>query len=85
MLCELKGFNVDMKMFFSLKILSHIVCHHFQLMSNINRCTISIQNIKNILKGRPVGMNKLKMLNFKGQIQNEIGFSYLGHLGVGLI
>jgi hypothetical protein len=30
-------------------------------------------------------MNKLKMLNFKGQIQNEIGFSYLGHLGVGLI
>jgi hypothetical protein len=30
-------------------------------------------------------MNQLKGLNLKGQIQNEIGFSYLGHLGVGLI
>jgi hypothetical protein len=30
-------------------------------------------------------MSQLKRLNFKGQIQNEIGFSYLGHLGVGLI
>jgi hypothetical protein len=30
-------------------------------------------------------MNQLKMLNLKGQIQNEIGFSYLSHLDVDLI
>jgi hypothetical protein len=30
--------------------LSHIVCHPFQMMSNINRCMISILNIRNILK-----------------------------------
>jgi len=30
-------------------------------------------------------MNQLKRLNLKGQIQNEIRFSYLGHLGVDLI
>jgi hypothetical protein len=30
-------------------------------------------------------MSQLKRLNLKGQIQNEIGFSYLGHLGVDLI
>jgi len=30
-------------------------------------------------------MNQSKWLNLKGQIQNEIGFSHLGHLGVGLI
>jgi len=30
-------------------------------------------------------MSQLKRLNFKGQIHNEIGFSYLGHLGVSLI
>jgi hypothetical protein len=30
-------------------------------------------------------MSQLKRLNFKGQIQNEIGFSYLGDLGVDLI
>ncbi len=54
-------------------------------MSNINRCTISIQDIKNILKGRPLGMNQLKRFNIKDQIQNEIGFFDLGHEGVGLI
>jgi len=28
-----------------------VPCHHpFQMMSNINRCTISIQDIRNILK-----------------------------------
>jgi hypothetical protein len=32
------------------KSLSHIVCHPFQMMNNINRCTISIQDIRNILK-----------------------------------
>jgi hypothetical protein len=55
------------------------------MMNNINRCTISIQNIRNILKGKSLGMNQLRRLNVKDQIQNEIGFSYLGHLGVGLI
>jgi hypothetical protein len=30
-------------------------------------------------------MSQLKRLNLKGQIQNELGFSYLSHLGVGLI
>jgi hypothetical protein len=30
-------------------------------------------------------MNQLKRPNLKGQIQNEIEFSYLVHLGVGLI
>jgi hypothetical protein len=54
------------------------------MMNNINRCTISIQDIRNI-KGRPLGMSQLKRFNLKGQIQNEIGYSYLGHLDVGLI
>jgi hypothetical protein len=27
----------------------------------------------------------LGRFNLKGQIQNEIGFSYLGHLGISLI
>jgi hypothetical protein len=39
-------------MFLLAKSLSHIVCHPFQMMSNINRCTMSIQDIKNILKGK---------------------------------
>jgi len=30
-------------------------------------------------------MSQVKRFNLKGQIQNEIGFSYIGHLGVGLI
>jgi hypothetical protein len=30
-------------------------------------------------------MSQVKKLNLKGQIQNEIGFFYLGNLGVGLI
>jgi hypothetical protein len=29
-------------------------------------------------------MNELKRFNLKGEIQNEIGFSYLGHLGAGI-
>ncbi len=29
-------------------------CLPFQMMSNINRCTISIQNIKNILKKKAI-------------------------------
>ncbi len=39
-----------MKMFLSLKSLSHIVCYPFQMMSDINKCTISIQDVRNILK-----------------------------------
>jgi hypothetical protein len=30
-------------------------------------------------------MSQLKRLNLKGQIQNEIEFSYLGHIGGDLI
>jgi hypothetical protein len=30
-------------------------------------------------------MSQLRRLNLKGQFQNEIGFSYLVHLSVGLI
>jgi hypothetical protein len=30
-------------------------------------------------------MSQLKRFNLKGQIQNEIESSYLGHLGVSLI
>jgi hypothetical protein len=39
-----------MKMFLPPKSLSHIVYHPFQMMSNINKCTISIQDVKNIFK-----------------------------------
>jgi hypothetical protein len=54
-----------MKMFFPPKSLSCIICHPFQMMSNINKCTISIQKIKIFLKGRPLGINQLKRLNQK--------------------
>jgi hypothetical protein len=43
-----------MKMFFLPKSLSRIVCHPFQMMSNINRCTINIQDIRNILKRKAI-------------------------------
>jgi hypothetical protein len=39
-----------MKMFLPSKSLFHIVCRPLQMMNNINKCTISIQNIRNILK-----------------------------------
>ncbi len=41
---------MDMKMFFPFKSLDHIVYHHFQMMNNLNKCTISIQDIRNIKK-----------------------------------
>jgi hypothetical protein len=44
--------------------------------NNINRCTISIQDIRNILKRKAI---------WDEPFLNEIGFSYLGHLSVGLI
>jgi hypothetical protein len=76
---------MDMRMFFLLKSLSHIVCHTFQVMKNINRSNQIIQNIRSIKKGRPLGMNQFKWFNLKGQIQNKIKFSYLGGQGVSLI
>ncbi len=69
-------------MFLPPKSLSHIVCHPFQKMNNINRCTINIQNIRNTLKMKVTWDEPIEKLNVKGQIQNEIRFS---NLGVGLI
>jgi len=71
---------MDMKMFLLAKSLSHIVCHHFQLMKDINGNIPNIQEVFN--KGRPLRMSQFKWFNFKSQVQNKIGFSYLG---VGLI
>jgi hypothetical protein len=42
-----------MKMFILPKSLSHTVYHPFQMMNNINRCTINIQDIRNISKQEP--------------------------------
>jgi hypothetical protein len=39
-------------MFLFFESLSHIVCHPFQIMKNINASIPSIQNIKNIQKKR---------------------------------
>jgi len=69
-------------MFLLLKSLSHTICHPFQILKNINGSIPSIQDIKSIKKRRPLGMRRF---NLKGHIQNKIGFSYLGGLGVGLI
>jgi hypothetical protein len=55
------------------------------MMNNINRCTINIQYIRNIFKKKATWDDPTKRFNLKGKIQNEIRFSYLGHLGVGLI
>jgi len=60
-------------------------CHPFQMMNNINRCTIGIQNIKNIFKKKAIWDEPTEIAHSKGQIQNEIRFSYLSHLGVSLI
>jgi hypothetical protein len=54
-------------------------------MKNVNGSTPNIQDIKNIFKKRPLAMSQLTWFNLKGQIQNKIGFSYLGGLSVGLI
>jgi len=35
---------------FPTKSLFHIVCHPFQMMNSINKCTISIQDIRHIFK-----------------------------------
>jgi len=37
-------------MFLPPKSLSHIVCHPFQMMSNVNRCIVNIQDIRSIFK-----------------------------------
>jgi len=41
-------------MFLPPKSLSHIVCYSFQMMNNINSCTISIQKIRNILNMKAI-------------------------------
>jgi hypothetical protein len=76
---------MDMKMFLLPKNLFHIVCHPFQIMNNINGSTPSIQNIRNIQKRRATWDDPIEMVNFQHQIQNKIGFSYLGGLNVELI
>jgi len=65
--------------------LSHIVFHPFQIMRNINGSIPSIQDIKNIRKGRPLRMSQLKWFNLKCKFQNKMGLSYLGGLSVSLI
>jgi hypothetical protein len=39
---------MDMRMFILAKSLSYIVCHHFQLLKNINESIPSIQDIRSI-------------------------------------
>jgi len=56
------------------KSLSHIVCHPFQIMNNINWSTPNIEDIRNIQKRRSTWDDPIEMVNFKGQIQNKIGF-----------
>jgi hypothetical protein len=51
-------------MFFPPKSLSHFVCHPFQMMSNINKYTISIQDIKNILKRKATWDEPIKKVQF---------------------
>jgi len=51
-----------MKMFLPPKSLSDVVCHPFQMMNNINRCTISIQGIKNILKRKATWDEPIEMV-----------------------
>jgi hypothetical protein len=41
--------------------------------------------VSNSLSVDLISLSFWLQLNLKGQIQNEIGFYYLGHLGVGLI
>jgi hypothetical protein len=53
MLYELKGFLVlyaHMRMFLLPKNLSHIVCHPFQIMKNVNGSTPNIQDTRSIQK-----------------------------------
>ncbi len=66
-----------MKMFLPPKSLSHIVCHPLQMMGNINKCTISLQDIRNVLKWKATWDEQIEKAQPEGQIQNEIGFSYI--------
>jgi hypothetical protein len=45
---------VDMNLVFFPKSLSYIVCYYFQMVNNMNRCTISIQDIRNIFKRKAI-------------------------------
>jgi len=53
---------MDMKMFFLAKSLSHIVCHHFQLMKNINRSIPSIQDIRSIQERKAAWDEPIQMV-----------------------
>ncbi len=85
MLYELKGSNVVCPYDNVFPFQKFIVFHLFQIMKNINGSIPSIQDIRNIQKGRPLRMSQLKWFNLKCKIQNKIGLSYLGGLSVSLI
>jgi len=38
----------------------HIICHPFEMMSNINKCTVIIQDIRNILKRKAIWDEPIK-------------------------
>jgi hypothetical protein len=65
MLYELKGsllLYVHMKMFLLPKNLSHIVCHPFQIMKNVNGSTPNIQDIRNIQKRKATCNQLIEMV-----------------------
>jgi hypothetical protein len=65
MLYELKGsllLYVHMKMFLLPKNLSHIVCHPFQIMKNVNESTPNIQDIRNIQKRKATCNQLIEMV-----------------------
>jgi hypothetical protein len=53
---------MDMIMFFLPKNLSHIVCHHFQVMNNINGSTSSVQDIRTIQKKKATWDELIQMV-----------------------
>jgi hypothetical protein len=53
---------MNMRMFFFPKSLSHIVCHPFQIMNNINESIPSIQDIKYIQKKRVIWDEPIEMV-----------------------
>ncbi len=53
---------MDMRMFFLPKNLSHIVCHHFQVMNNINGSISNVQDIKNIQKRKATWDEPIQMV-----------------------
>ncbi len=53
---------VHMRMFILPKSLSHIVCHPFQIMKNINGSTQNIQDIKIIKKKKAIWDEPIEMV-----------------------